>query len=1294
MKKKLLALLLAVVMILSLVPLVALATHGDGEDDHATNECQIDAYGGVNYFDADGDEASEEDFLVSISKTIAPTDTENEFIITLEVKTTQEVIENIIPPDVATVLVIDISSSMKWTVDGSTLNSGDRGTLWGNDNLAESINHDFYKNGTSRMAKAKSAAWDFLESYVAEANGASRFVSIVSFGSQAKIEQTWIDITNEGNMAAAKSAIDALYVYNDTPTGNGTQYTYLQGGLGLAQNLISMNNIKALDNRYVVTLTDGNPTYSKASLSNDSGKTATGAIINGANTNGSAVTGEDAVEYNANVRVARERAEAVADSIKSGGAKIYTVGLSLDATRTFNNYATTSPKAAGDMKKNATEWLTGYIASPATASDQYHYDAGNEYALKLAFGEISMGITEIWTRAWIVNDPMGDNIVWSPDNETDSWITSFSDGTLTWNLRRCDPDVSVDPNREGVTIYTYSYSYNVTLDTLAADFEAGTVYATNDPTTLTYRTLTMNDGNVLFGDMQTVDFEIPAVHGYAAGLAFTKVDENGTPLAGATFELKYYDDLLDEYISGEEGLVLFSDIPSGHAYTLAETSPPDGYKLDDTTYVVTVSYGALTIANWLGDNGSSFYEVDGQLYFTDDPIDDPIGDPIDDPIDDPICDLWIEKTIDGVLFAEWDVPDGIDLVDLISGISFYLYSVAEYGASYDAEDPCGSAGLSEDGLIKFSGLELENGWYAIVENFEEGSLAEELFEKVGPLYIEIIGNNGSTYVVESSEFDYDAFYTIVNGYGWADSRVLGYGQNNEKLNNNGDLFYIGVTNKTPDSANYLVEYTSFCANAGSKNFAGDSGLDCSGYYLAKTGKYNDFIDALNYIESNYGTLNTDNRKVTSQRAIAQTVIWALLGTVDVNDPLFEQTNLSTYEKAAVVDTLANYKGAALQGKIIDIVFLECNKHHEYATCQPQLVPVYGDSKFNNRTRTYDEQFGTFDVSTDIAALEEYQTQTHMYATGKLNNGQSLTSARDVIENGLVPFNSDDLAAYGWKDKTAGIGAQAGDYVSNWLMKNGKSENETLFKVDVASASEPGGVQVWIAERDGQDVNASLGYYFHVEIIDGEVFVTVDDPNILTIGDFNVNAWSQSVKSGTKEKDIGTFGNGLSKEFGSNGAYAPFRIDNKQIQAMAGWKNEYKNVVDAFIVPDGDDFFYLHVHMKDVIANLLDTNGQPYCKIDTISPVQTRAVDEELDIEFAVLVNGVSVDCSEAIGAKYAPGTIITVTLYINGHEFGTIAQEIIAGEEASFDFTGSIIVNAGNPVQEVIYCPLGCSDWK
>ena len=285
--------------------------------------------------------------------------------------------------------------------------------------------------------------------------------------------------------------------------------------------------------------------------------------------------------------------------------------------------------------------------------------------------------------------------------------------------------------------------------------------------------------------------------------------------------------------------------------------------------------------------------------------------------------IGILKTVDGIGITDKysNMPEIYNLIQ-----TFRLYKVNAKNDPIEGLTPVAEANVDAQGKLLFSNLEL--GWYAVEEILTDAG--KLVFEEAPVMYI-YVNSAGSSV---GGTFDYDAFYTIVNGYGWEGSRILGY----PGLNNNGDLFYIAVTNTGTG-----VEYVSFCANAGSTNFAGEGGVGCSGYYKAFSPNEPKYLAAFNYIENTYGSLNEN-------RAITQTVIWAILGAVDVDSDLFEATNLTGGEKAAVRDVMAHldYDGF---GGIVDVVYMVCDQYpeHNFEHCQPQIVPVYAEKPvFDNK----------------------------------------------------------------------------------------------------------------------------------------------------------------------------------------------------------------------------------------------------------------------------------------------------------------------------------------------------------
>jgi len=276
----------------------------------------------------------------------------------------------------------------------------------------------------------------------------------------------------------------------------------------------------------------------------------------------------------------------------------------------------------------------------------------------------------------------------------------------------------------------------------------------------------------------------------------------------------------------------------------------------------------------------------------------------------------MNKTVNGVNIASYYADKG----GIPAGITFVLYKDGKEFARQT---------LASDGVIDFT--DLPSGSYVLKEVLT--APASGIFEQAPDMPFEIKFEEGIWGGING--FGFDALYTIVNGYGKGGYRIstLGY----PGLNNNGDIFYIGVTNSETGE-----EFASFCANAGSKNFAGDAGQGCAGYYTAISVNDVRFFSAFNFIEDTYGNLDEN-------RIITQTVVWALLGGIDVDSAEFEGTNLLPEEKAAVLATLAAASGKPLytgNRTVVGAIYMVCTDGHDFVTCQPQIVPLYS-GVFNN-----------------------------------------------------------------------------------------------------------------------------------------------------------------------------------------------------------------------------------------------------------------------------------------------------------------------------------------------------------
>ena len=528
-----------------------LVTYAD--DSTFPFEDQITNYGGTRYYDETGSEVTEspvlgENAAVSAAKTITGTDVENEFIIDLEVKTSADISDVNMSSDAAVVLVLDISDSMD------------------NDN---------------RIGDLREAAKAFLDSYAASADGAKRYISLVTFNSTASIKETWIDISDPTNLTAMKTMIESLETVKNLTNGS----TFMQGGLVFARNLMSTKAIDALQvseagstpiaNRSVILFSDGEANY----------------YVSGT-TSRSTYNIADWKANDGGVKIAKGQAVIAANQVKNGTSftvsyvkydkytsKLYTVAYSQDAPA---------------------DWLRDSISS----GPDYAFSGTTAAELKDIFETINGSITR-WAEAWVVTDPMGENIEFISDisqNDIDSGLLKFDPNvkTLTWDLKQAAPD-----SDGGTGIHTYKYSYTIKLDTTSSTFASDTLYPTNKTTELTY---VMVDNKEITSDVMTAAFFVPEVEGYAGSFSFTKVGDNTEILVGCEFTLtnrNKEDHLFLVESEAVTGKLSFANIPSGHTYLLKETSIPDEYRdtylQSSETYTVTVSYGSATIKDSQGN---------------------------------------------------------------------------------------------------------------------------------------------------------------------------------------------------------------------------------------------------------------------------------------------------------------------------------------------------------------------------------------------------------------------------------------------------------------------------------------------------------------------------------------------------------------------------------------------------------------------------------------------------------------------------------------------------------------------
>jgi hypothetical protein len=373
--------------------------------------------------------------------------------------------------------------------------------------------------------------------------------------------------------------------------------------------------------------------------------------------------------------------------------------------------------------------------------------------------------------------------------------------------------------------------------------------------------------------------------------------------------------------------------------------------------------------------------------------------------------LRFEKKVEGQNIVRWleiNYPDKVS--EILQGLEFYLKGD---NGSYGPKNPD-----PESGIVAFANI--KPGTYTLTEKVT--GAAKGIFKEMADIEV-IIGEGDNQFfvlggtikgVIEGTDIREDDRFTIVNGYGSLNGGRLMYGSNSELLNNDGDLFYIGVTNLRTG-----FEFASFCANAGSKNFDEQQGGYMVAHSIANELKW---LQAFNYIVDNYteafGEL-TYKGVPNSTRKITQTVVWALLGAVDVNSELFDATTLSADEKAAVRATMANYEGYVGNGLVVDVVYMTCKDHgvngHTFTTCQPQIVPVFGTFFVENELKNGGEGFVRFNKVKYGGLLpvngDEFSFELHRLVEGKEDEyvGTYFTkndgNNKGIVEaDGLAPGN--------------------------------------------------------------------------------------------------------------------------------------------------------------------------------------------------------------------------------------------------------------------------------------------------
>ena len=253
------------------------------EEQSAPSDTQVDERGGTN---------CSEDGAVSVSKTISGTDLENVFDITLQVQTSENLLEITEAPDIAVVIVMDISNTM---------------------------NSDF--GGVTRYAAAMTSAESFLDQFTANNSLGISKVGYVAFNTDAHKIFGLQTCSTQAQADALKKIMrteTGKIINEDGYASSHSRFTNVEAGLAMASDMLSGSSNK---NKYIIFLSDGFPTtYISSGYSGYDPYDSTGKfydhVLKKPCLYGTSYSDEAAI-----------RARNKAAAIKATGTKIFSIGV-------------------------------------------------------------------------------------------------------------------------------------------------------------------------------------------------------------------------------------------------------------------------------------------------------------------------------------------------------------------------------------------------------------------------------------------------------------------------------------------------------------------------------------------------------------------------------------------------------------------------------------------------------------------------------------------------------------------------------------------------------------------------------------------------------------------------------------------------------------------------------------------------------------------------------------------------------------------------------------------------------
>ena len=606
-----------------------------GDNVVLNNYKQVSSLGGENWEGKDSGK-SKDDSSVIISKTISETNynsgisnIENYFDITLRVQTRTKAEE----PDLAVVIVMDISNTMSYVFNGTT---------------------------KTRISAAQDAAKNFITEFANRSSSnkdIKRQIGFVAFNTNAKeifALQPCMDTTTADSLKKTMET-NTNAIMNAAGYGSShSRFTNIEAGLKMANDMLSKSNASS---KHIIFLSDGFPTtYISSGYNGYDPYDTTGKIFYDHVSKKKCLYG---TSYSDEAAI---RAREMATKVKNNGINIYSIGVDVGG-QTVKGYVdqtigqshsvvdrkSTTYEIGDDSSADAYKnWLKNKIGSG------YYQDVTDESAMTDAFDKIFKKIMEISEATWVAEDPMNvsgnvkniefvgiydgnKNLKDSVDLTNGSNTASYNDkDKINWDLKNSTPtEIKVG----NITYYVYELHYRIRLQNELSTFEEidkntgnSKIYDTNGKTTLKY--VIKDEKSSKDGE---IDFPVPSVVGYLGELEFKKVSTLGDnfTLENAGFELvhspncpchnerKQPSDSMLSYTatSDANGTVKFTNIPSGHKYILKETKAPNDHILNESSYEVEVAYdktihkieGNKIINDYLKSNLNVSKEVQGNI---------------------------------------------------------------------------------------------------------------------------------------------------------------------------------------------------------------------------------------------------------------------------------------------------------------------------------------------------------------------------------------------------------------------------------------------------------------------------------------------------------------------------------------------------------------------------------------------------------------------------------------------------------------------------------------------------------